>query len=147
MSPARATTMAQPVLSAKSPSNEDKQIGQNLRRIRRAKKMTQAALGEALPIPLTFQQMQKYEAGTNRISAARLLEFARILDVDIHEFFQDIDYEMRDTSPEDLEAIKARRVKDMVTSCNKLLKDLKDPDVVEGILTIIQLAHAQETAG
>lgn len=145
MSVDHATAKASATPSAKSPSLEDKQIGQNLRRIRRAKKMTQAALGEALPIPLTFQQMQKYEAGTNRISAARLLEFARILDVDIHDFFSDINYEMRETSPEDQAAIQARRVKDMVTTCNKLLKDLKDPAVVEGILTVIQLAHAQAT--
>lgn len=145
MSLDRANAKTAGTVSAKSPSLEDRQIGQNLRRIRRAKKMTQAALGEALPISLTFQQMQKYEAGTNRISAARLLEFARILDVDIHEFFQDINYEMRETSPEDQAAIQARRVKDMVTTCNKLLKDLNDPSVVEGILTIIQLAHAQAT--
>lgn len=63
----------------------DEQIGQRLRVIRRAAGLSQAALAEALG--LTFQQIQKYENGTNRIGAGRLEQIGRILNVPIASFF------------------------------------------------------------
>lgn len=48
--------------------------------------MSQEKLAEA--IGLTFQQIQKYERGTNRISAGRLYQFARILDVPVSYFYE-----------------------------------------------------------
>ncbi len=50
--------------------------------------MTQTDLGDA--IGLTFQQVQKYERGVNRIGASRLLAIARVLDVPIDYFFEDM---------------------------------------------------------
>ncbi len=50
--------------------------------------MTQTDLGDALD--LTFQQVQKYERGTNRISASRLYDLCRVLDVSIEYFFEDM---------------------------------------------------------
>ena len=47
--------------------------------------MSQEALGEKLS--LTFQQIQKYEKGTNRVSASRLYELAQVLDVPVQFFF------------------------------------------------------------
>ena len=47
--------------------------------------MSQTALGEA--IGLTFQQVQKYENGTNRISASRLFALSGVLDVTVEYFF------------------------------------------------------------
>ncbi len=49
--------------------------------------MSQAKLAESLG--LTFQQIQKYEKGTNRISASRLYELSQILDVPINFFFEE----------------------------------------------------------
>jgi transcriptional regulator with XRE-family HTH domain len=51
-------------------------------------KMTQDALGQALG--LTFQQVQKYERGANRISAATLVQMAAALDVDVQYFFDEL---------------------------------------------------------
>jgi transcriptional regulator with XRE-family HTH domain len=51
--------------------------------------LSQGKLGEK--IGLTFQQVQKYERGANRISASRLLELAQILDVPIAFFYDDVD--------------------------------------------------------
>jgi transcriptional regulator with XRE-family HTH domain len=48
--------------------------------------MSQTALGKAAGI--TFQQVQKYEGGGNRISSSRLFEFAKILDVPVPHFFK-----------------------------------------------------------
>jgi transcriptional regulator with XRE-family HTH domain len=51
--------------------------------------LSQEKLGEALG--LTFQQVQKYERGTNRIGASRLLEIAHVLDVPVAFFYDDVD--------------------------------------------------------
>ena len=48
--------------------------------------MTQTGLADA--VDLTFQQIQKYEKGTNRISASRMQQFARVLDVPMSFFFE-----------------------------------------------------------
>jgi transcriptional regulator with XRE-family HTH domain len=50
--------------------------------------MSQEKLGEALG--LTFQQVQKYERGANRIGASRLLELSHVLDVPVGFFFEDM---------------------------------------------------------
>jgi len=54
-------------------------------------------LGDA--IGLTFQQVQKYERGANRIGASRLLAIARVLDVSIDYFFEDMPPEVAAISP------------------------------------------------
>jgi transcriptional regulator with XRE-family HTH domain len=54
--------------------------------------MSQEKLGDALG--LTFQQVQKYERGVNRIGASRLFDLARLLDVPIGFFFDDLPPEM-----------------------------------------------------
>ena len=59
--------------------------------------MTQTDLGDALG--LTFQQVQKYERGTNRISASRLYDLSRVLDVSIEHFFEDIPAAVAASSP------------------------------------------------
>jgi len=50
--------------------------------------MSQEQLGKACG--LTFQQIQKYERGTNRMGSSRLYQFAKILDVSISYFFDDV---------------------------------------------------------
>ena len=72
---------------AKHPNPADKYAGARLRTSRLARKMSQTELGEALGV--TFQQVQKYEKGTNRISASRLQQIANVLDVPITFFFDD----------------------------------------------------------
>lgn len=72
----------------------DKTVGANVRTIRTARKMSQETLGRACGI--TFQQVQKYEKGTNRVGASRLVQFARILNVDVAAFFDGL----RAVSPE-----------------------------------------------
>jgi transcriptional regulator with XRE-family HTH domain len=70
----------------KSPSLTDKHVGSRVRMRRMMLDMSQTELGN--DIGLTFQQVQKYEKGTNRIGAGRLHEIARILQVPISFFFE-----------------------------------------------------------
>jgi transcriptional regulator with XRE-family HTH domain len=65
----------------------DKQVGSQVRARREALGMSQTKLADA--VSLTFQQIQKYEKGTNRIGASRLQQFSNILGVPIPFFFQD----------------------------------------------------------
>ena len=67
-------------------NNIDAYLAQRIRAARIAAGVTQNALGAALGV--TFQQVQKYERGTNRVSAGRLYHIADILDVPIGHFFE-----------------------------------------------------------
>ncbi|MCH8684002.1 helix-turn-helix domain-containing protein [Pedomonas mirosovicensis] len=71
---------------SESPHPVDVHVGGRVRARRRLLGITQEKLGEALG--LTFQQVQKYERGSNRISASRLFELSRILSVPITYFYE-----------------------------------------------------------
>jgi len=64
---------------------EDVEIGQKIRALRVAKNMTQVTLANGLGV--TFQQVQKYERGANRVSAGRLQKIADMLDTPITFFY------------------------------------------------------------
>jgi transcriptional regulator with XRE-family HTH domain len=69
----------------KSPNPTDKHVGSRVRMRRMMLGMSQEKLGDGLG--LTFQQVQKYEKGTNRIGASRLQHISRILQVPVSFFF------------------------------------------------------------
>ena len=66
----------------------DVHVGARMRQHRTQLGMSQTKLGEA--VGLTFQQIQKYERGANRVGSSRLYEFARALDVPVSFFFEDM---------------------------------------------------------
>lgn len=70
----------------KSPNPIDIYVGARVRMRRMMLGMSQEKLGDA--VKLTFQQIQKYEKGTNRVSASRLQQFAHILQVPVAFFFE-----------------------------------------------------------
>nr|WP_210289857.1 helix-turn-helix transcriptional regulator [Rhizobium sp. BK196] len=72
--------------SAAVPDPIDIIVGRNVRQLRARRRVSQLELGEALG--LTFQQIQKYEKGTNRVSASKLHQIAVFLGVDISELFE-----------------------------------------------------------
>jgi transcriptional regulator with XRE-family HTH domain len=71
---------------AKIPNPTDKYVGSRVRMRRMMLGMSQEKLADALG--LTFQQIQKYEKGTNRISASRLQAISQILETPVHFFFE-----------------------------------------------------------
>lgn len=74
------------MLAKKAPNPTDKHVGSRVRMRRMMLAMSQEKLGDALG--LTFQQVQKYEKGTNRIGASRLQQIAHILQVPVAFFFE-----------------------------------------------------------
>jgi transcriptional regulator with XRE-family HTH domain len=85
----------------------DVHVGARLRARRTLLGMSQTALGDALGI--TFQQQQKYESGSNRISASRLYDVSKIFDVDIGYFFDEMDQTTKSESPAQLIRQKSKR--------------------------------------
>jgi transcriptional regulator with XRE-family HTH domain len=73
-------------MAKKAPNPIDKHVGSRVRMRRMMLGMSQEKLGDALG--LTFQQVQKYEKGTNRIGASRLQQIAHILQVPVSFFFE-----------------------------------------------------------
>jgi transcriptional regulator with XRE-family HTH domain len=69
----------------KSPNPIDVHVGGRIRARRRQLGLSQERLADALG--LTFQQVQKYERGSNRVSASKLYDIARTLGVTVGEFF------------------------------------------------------------
>ena len=76
-------------MSPKQPDSIDQLVSRNIRIQRLAKGLSQAELAEKLGI--TFQQVQKYEKGVNRVGCGRLFQIARILGVHLTDFFDGSD--------------------------------------------------------
>jgi transcriptional regulator with XRE-family HTH domain len=74
-----------------APSPVDLHVGARVRLRRTLLGMSQEKLGNA--VGLTFQQIQKYERGANRIGASRLFDMSRVLDVPVQFFFDDMPVE------------------------------------------------------
>ena len=74
------------VVVKKLPNPTDKHVGSRVRMRRLMLGMSQTKLADA--IGLTFQQVQKYEKGTNRMGASRLMQIAQVLQVSVPSFFE-----------------------------------------------------------
>lgn len=82
--------------SARKPNPIDAHVGTRVRLRRMLLGMSQEKLGEHLG--LTFQQVQKYEKGVNRIGASRLFDLSRVLGVPVQFFYDEAPAELTDTS-------------------------------------------------
>ena len=82
-------------MARRGPDAVDKLVGRNIRVLRLAKGLSQTELADELGV--TFQQVQKYEKGTNRVGSGRLLKISGILGVKITDFFEGTD-RMHDTA-------------------------------------------------
>lgn len=73
-------------MSIKSATADDILIGQNIRAVRLRNGWSQQRLGDSLGV--TYQQVQKYEKGINRVSVSRLLQIARLLGAHVSRFLE-----------------------------------------------------------
>jgi len=109
-------------------SELDIEIGQRLRRARLSKGLTQQAL--AKKVGISFQQIQKYENGSNRISSSRLLVVVGTLSVPITYFFDELGGP--DFEPE------VNELPDRVMRVARMLNDMPDGDVKDQIYLLIK---------
>ena len=77
-------------MSVRNPEPIDGVVGKHIRLRRLSKGLSQTELGKRVGV--TFQQVQKYEKGVNRVGASRLLRIAEVLEVPVSYFFEGADY-------------------------------------------------------
>jgi transcriptional regulator with XRE-family HTH domain len=128
-------------------------VGGRVRLRRMLVGMSQEKLGELLG--LTFQQVQKYEKGANRIGASRLFQIAQILGVSVQFFFDDMPEAARphsDGADGFGDADAAPMVMDFVSSSeglelNKSFAQIQDPVVRKKIIELIKSLGDQSGGG
>lgn len=125
----------------KLPSDIDRVVGERIYQRRRELKLTQHRLGELLD--LTFQQVQKYEKGVNRVSAGRLYEIAGVLEVPVGYFFEGADeaavrgaLQLAEDFDEALAPVMTDEVLDLVAAFQKI----EDEGLRRSLLATVQAA-------
>ncbi len=108
----------------------DAYVGARIRERRTAMGLTQENLASVLE--LSYQQVQKYESGMNRVSAGRLYEIARKLDTDVSYFYEDLDAE-QDVPPLE-HGGKDRAVIELVQN----YAEITDPDLRAAINGLVK---------
>jgi transcriptional regulator with XRE-family HTH domain len=111
----------------------DTHIGQRLRMQRKLAGLSQEQLAERLGV--TFQQVQKYEKGTNRISASRLFGAARLLSVPVSFFFEGL--ATSDTQSENVIPM-TRDEHDLLLAFRSAREDVRRP-----LVALVQASHGQ----
>ena len=102
----RARKSSGRVASKGFPNPVDVHVGARIRLRRTLLGISQMALAET--IGLTFQQVQKYEKGMNRVSSSRLMDLANALDVSIPYFFEEMSAAVSGQTPSELMKTKTR---------------------------------------
>jgi len=131
----------------KRPNPTDVHVGSRIRLRRNMLGMSQEKLGENLGI--TFQQIQKYEKGTNRVGASRLQAIASILEVPVSFFFDDAPGQGADAAKGFAEENSTTYVVDFLSSSegiqlNRAFARITDPKVRRKIIDLIKtLAPAE----
>jgi transcriptional regulator with XRE-family HTH domain len=91
------TRAVSPTFNARNANAYDDHVAKRIRMARKARGMSQTEFGD--PLGISFQQIQKYESGKNRVSAGRLFEMANLLEVDISYFFEGLEPISRSKKP------------------------------------------------
>jgi transcriptional regulator with XRE-family HTH domain len=137
----------------KSPNPIDIHVGGRVRLRRMLIGMSQERLGELLD--LTFQQVQKYEKGTNRIGASRLYQISRFLGVNVQFFYEDLAEEAftRSVAPGFAETNEAPSIMEFLSSAegldlNRSYARIPDPKLRRRILELVRcLAQDPSASG
>jgi len=130
----------------KAPNPIDKHVGSRVRMRRMMLSMSQEKLGDALG--LTFQQVQKYEKGTNRIGASRLQQIAQILQVPVSFFFEGAP-QLADTPGEMGEAPSPAYVSDFLATSDglaltKAFMRIEDPKLRRRIVDLVEQISGED---
>jgi transcriptional regulator with XRE-family HTH domain len=138
-------------MAKKAPNPIDKHVGSRVRMRRMMLGMSQEKLGDALD--LTFQQVQKYEKGTNRIGASRLQQISHILQVPVAFFFEGAPHVGGGPMPEGLEnAPSPAYVSDFLAtsdglSLTKAFMRIPDAKLRRRIVDLVQQIAGEEAEG
>jgi transcriptional regulator with XRE-family HTH domain len=121
-----------------APHTVDVHVGKTIRIKRLMRKVSQTELGDRVGV--TFQQIQKYEKGSNRVSASMLVEIAGALEVDVRSFFEDISANANDNPTPSDEFVVSR---DGVL-LNAAFLSIKNEQVRKKIVKLVQAIAGME---
>ena len=135
-------------MAKKAPNPIDKHVGSRVRMRRMMLSMSQEKLGDALG--LTFQQVQKYEKGTNRIGASRLQQISNILQVPVAFFFEGAPDLTGGRAPGAKDAPSPTYVADFLATSDglaltKAFMRIPDPKLRRRIVDLVQQIAGEET--
>ena len=122
-------------MGRKSPQAVDRIVGRNIRLRRLAKGISQTELGEKIGV--TFQQVQKYEKGVNRVSSGRLSSIAKTLDASVTALFDhgpDHARSTRDEESSPLELLSEPQALRVVRAFSKI----GDPAVRRSVVSLVE---------
>ena len=121
----------------------DIEIGKRVRQARVAARLSQTQLGVQLGV--SFQQVQKYEKGLNRIGGGRLYKIARVLGVKVTYFFDDVDHLL---DPETVPAgtIEVGAISDRTIRAARALTEIPDENVKKRMLQLIAVLPKQKAS-
>ena len=136
-------------VNKKQPNPIDIHVGGRIRLRRTMLGMSQEKLGEQLGI--TFQQVQKYEKGTNRVGASRLQNIAAILGVPVAFFFEDAPGDAGDAAVDGLSENSSTYVVNFLSSSeglqlNRAFVKISDPKVRRRIIDLVKAIAADSDA-
>jgi transcriptional regulator with XRE-family HTH domain len=132
-------------MSAKSPDPIDRLVGRNIHIQRMAKGISQVDLAEQLGV--SFQQVQKYERGTNRIGAGRLVRIAGVLDVSILTLFEGTDGVHGPNGPSPQALLAHPQHFSLVQAFSRVEDKTVRRAVLELVRTVAQRAQARRRDG
>jgi transcriptional regulator with XRE-family HTH domain len=116
MAKGRAYVPREQVPRRKGKTTIDLEIGKRIRAMRMHLGLSQTTLGKALGV--TFQQMQKYENGTNRIGPSRLEIVARVLKVPVTSFFPSMDG--KNAKPQTFDFLRISHATDLMSAFSRI---------------------------
>jgi transcriptional regulator with XRE-family HTH domain len=133
------------IVNKKKPNPIDIHVGSRIRLRRTMLGMSQEKLGESLGI--TFQQIQKYEKGTNRVGASRLQNISNILNVPVSFFFEDAPGNSANSPSGMAEASSSNYVVDFLSSSeglqlNRAFVKIGDPKVRRKLVELVKALAA-----
>lgn len=110
--------------TSRAPTRVDIAVGERIRKLRLERNLTLAELGHELEI--SHQQLQKYETGTNRLSAGMLYAVAKVLRIEIHDLFDDVNA-AADDDP----------LKPIRDGCGHILARVDDPHTLNSMQRVL----------
>jgi transcriptional regulator with XRE-family HTH domain len=132
-------------MAGKKPNPVDQHVGSRVRLRRMLLGMSQERLGQSIGI--TFQQVQKYEKGVNRIGASRLLRISEILDVPVQFFFEEAPHVDGRRAPGMAEADSETFILEFLNSregieLNRAFVKIADPKVRRSVVNLVRSLSA-----
>ncbi|GEL43147.1 putative HTH-type transcriptional regulator [Methylorubrum extorquens] len=118
----------------KQTTDVDRLVGLRITALRKARGLSQTALGTAVGV--TFQQVQKYEKGQNRVGAGRLREIARLLEVPVSAFFEEGDGAAAQEQTEVFGFLRAHGAVDLL----RAFATIEDDQMRREVLAIVRSA-------